>query len=91
MCIDKNTLKPVDVTNNFPPLYKSILIDAKSLTNDDPNLMIFPLIASNTSEFLIDKNNKCENIPIGYLAQKITQLKMLGYHPIVVSFSIQNV
>lgn len=91
VCIDKNTLQGVDISKKFPELYKSHLIDAKSLTNANPNLMVFSLIASNTKEFSVDKFNKCESIPIGYLAQKITQLKILGFHPVVVSFHINYI
>lgn len=85
-----NTLEPVDLSSKFPPLYESKLIDAKSLTDNDPNLMVISLIASNTKEFSIDKYNKCENIPIGYLAQKITQLKILGFHPIIVRMALSS-
>ncbi|XP_055319239.1 uncharacterized protein LOC129576975 [Sitodiplosis mosellana] len=84
VCLNRNTLEPVDISSNFPPLYKSKIINAASLTNDDPNLMVFSLIASNTKEYLTDKYNKCENIPLGFLAHKITQLKILGFHPIIV-------
>lgn len=84
MCLDKNTLNPVDIANNFPPLYQGKSIEAKSLTKDDPNLMVFAFIAGNTKEFSPDQRNDGEFVPIGHLAQKIGQLKLLGFHPVVV-------
>lgn len=88
VCLDKSTLKPVDIMENFPPLYKGRIIEAKSLTKDDSNLMVFAFVAGNTKEYLVDKRNKCENIPIGYLAQKLQQLHLLGFHPISVSYLV---
>lgn len=78
-------MKSVDVSENFPPLYSGQITEARALTKDNPNLLTFAIIASNTKEFLNDDRNKCENIPIGYLAQKVQQLELLGFHPIVVS------
>lgn len=91
MCIDKSTLKSVDVSERFPPLYEGITIDAKSLTKDDPNLVVLAFLAGNLKEFSannkVDKN-KCEIIPIGYLSQKVEQLKILGFQPITVSSTL---
>lgn len=85
VCLDKTSLKPVDISENFPPLYKSKIIKAESLTKDDPNLMIFAFVAGHIKEYLVDEKNKCENVPIGYMSQKIEQLKILGFHPVIVS------
>lgn len=84
MCIDKNTLKPVNISENFPPLYTGKIIEATTVTKDDPNLLVFAIVATQTKEYLIDDRNKCENIPIGHMKQKVQELKMLGFHPILV-------
>lgn len=87
VCLNKSTLKTIDISENFPPLYSGRNITANTLTKNDPNLIVFAFVASNTKEYLIDVQNKYEDIPLGYLAQKIGQLKLLGFHPITVNFA----
>lgn len=83
-CIDRDTLKPVDISKKFPPLYQGKSIEANTLTNNDSNLIVFAFIASNIKEYSFDNRNKCIPIPLGYMAQKVEQLKLLGYQPIMV-------
>lgn len=84
--MDRRNLKSVDITKNFPKLYSGRSIEASCLTKDDSNLIVFAFIAGNTKEFSSQmvSRNKCEDIPIGILAQKVQQIKMLGFYPIVV-------
>lgn len=88
VCFDKKHLKPVDISNNFPEPYKGRHIEASRLTNDNSNMILFAFVAGNTKEFSSSMfgHKKCESIPIGYLAQKIQQIKLLGFHPIVVIY-----
>lgn len=86
VCVNKNTLEAVDISKNFPPLYQGKSIEANTLTKNDPNLMVFAFTAGNTKEYSTDYRNKCEDVPIGHLAQKIEQLELLGFLPIVVIF-----
>lgn len=60
------------------------MIEAKSLTKDNPNAIVFAFVAGNTKEFLLHKLHNGDCIPLGYLAQKIDQLQRLGFYPIVV-------
>ncbi|XP_031638100.1 uncharacterized protein LOC116350445 [Contarinia nasturtii] len=84
VCMDKITLKTIDISKRFPPLYEGHFIEARSLTKDDPNLIIFAFVTGRTKNIVNDDRNNCENIPNGFMSQKIEQLKMLGFHPITV-------
>lgn len=83
-CIDRNTLQPVDISRNFPPLYQGKSIEASTLTNNDSNLIVFAFIASNIKEYSFDNRNTCIPIPLGYMAQKVEQLQLLGYQTVMV-------
>lgn len=74
----------MDISRNFPPLYQGKTIEASTLTNNDSNLIVFAFIASNIKEYSCDNRNKCIPFPLGYMAQKIEQLKLLGYQPVLV-------
>lgn len=80
-------MKAVDISHNYPELYRGKIIEAASLTKNDPNLVVFAFIAGNAKEYLNDKrkySSPSENSPINFLKQKEEQLQLLGFHPITV-------
>lgn len=87
MCINKETLESVDVSDRYPPLYTGKSFEASQLTGNDPNLIVFAFISGNIQNINInnEKSNSCENDSFSYLELKMQQLKILGFYPILVS------
>lgn len=91
MCLNTKTLEVVDVSKNYPELYKGRIIDAKILTKNDPDLMIFAFVSGDNIEYENNEKNKCSDMVASYTEQKCQQLRLLEFHPIKVNFTIFNI
>lgn len=74
----------VDISGNFPDNKRRIL-HGSELTKNNPDLIIFALVAAKISDFRNNNGRKCSDQPIGHLNAKCRQLKLIGYHPVIVS------
>lgn len=68
------------MSDKFPPLYTGEIISKDSVVGDgNNNLEVFAIIAGQKKMFWNDCSTQT-----GRLRQRVDQLKLLGFHPIVV-------
>lgn len=78
--IDKTTGQAIDVSHRFPPPYTGQMISAAQIIGDDPNLEIYAFSNGYFRSFEVKSKR-----PMGIMRQRLQQLKLLGFHAILVS------
>lgn len=79
--IDKTTGKAIDVSHLFPS-YTGQLISARTIIGDNSNLELYVFVPATARKFGIETGRIQ-----GDVRQKIQQLELLGFNPILVSCS----
>lgn len=72
-------METVDISESYPPPYTGKYITVKSLVGDKTNLELYAFVPAHTKMLLYGTDQAT-----GVLNLKCEQLKILGFHPIMV-------